>query len=99
MLWHPDDAKDATQDILIKVITNLGSFKYKSAFTTWVYRLASNSLINFKKKKFVIAIDFDQYELQLKKGISNSILYTNNKAEQNLLVQEAKIGCSNAMFK
>lgn len=99
MLWHPDDAKDATQDILIKVITNLSSFNHKSAFTTWVYRLASNNLINFKKKKNTNSINFDQYELQLNQGFSDSINYTNNKAEQNLLIQEAKIGCSNAMLQ
>jgi len=99
MLWHPDDAKDATQDILIKVITNLGSFNHKSAFTTWVYRLASNNLINFKKKKFINSISFDEYELQLNQGLSNSLEYTTNKAEHNLLIQEAKIGCSNAMLQ
>jgi len=99
MLWHPDDAKDATQDILIKVITNLSSFNHKSAFTTWVYRLASNTLINVKKKKRTTSINFDQYELQLHKGVSNAISYTKNKAEQNLLIQEAKIGCSNAMLQ
>jgi len=99
MLWHPDDAKDATQDILIKVITNLSSFKHKSAFKTWVYRLASNSLINFKKKKFINSISFDEYEMQLNQGLSDKIEYTTNKAKQNLLVQEAKVGCSNAMLQ
>jgi RNA polymerase sigma factor (sigma-70 family) len=99
MLWHPDDAKDATQDILIKIITNLSSFNHKSAFKTWVYRLASNNLINFKKKRFVSSISFDQYETQLNQGLSDTILYTTNKAEQNLLIQEAKVGCSNAMLQ
>ncbi|PCJ64919.1 MAG: RNA polymerase subunit sigma-70 [Bacteroidetes bacterium] len=99
MLWHPDDAKDATQDILIKVITNLSKFNNKSAFTTWVYRLSSNNLINFKKKKNTGSLNFDQYELQLNQGFSNTIEYTTNKAEQSLLIQEAKIGCSNAMLQ
>ena len=27
MLWHPEDARDATQDILIRVITHLGLFR------------------------------------------------------------------------
>jgi RNA polymerase sigma factor (sigma-70 family) len=99
MLWHPDDAKDATQDILIKVITNLSSFNHKSAFTTWIYRLSTNNLINFKKKKITNSISFDEYEIQLNQGFSDSINYTNNKAEQNLLIQEAKIGCSNAMLQ
>lgn len=99
MLWHPDDAKDATHDILIKIITNLSSFNHKSTFTTWVYRIASNYLINFKKKKITNSINFNTYELQLNQGLSDSINYTTNKAEQNLLIQEAKIGCSNAMLQ
>ena len=99
MLWHPDDAKDATQDILIKVITNLSSFNHKSAFTTWVYRLSTNNIINFKKKNITSSINFDQYETQLNQGFSDSINYSKNKAEQNLLIQEAKIGCSNAMLQ
>ncbi len=99
MLWHPEDAKDATQDILIKIITNLSSFHHKSAFTTWVYRLASNYLINSVKRKRLSSINFKQYELQLNQGFSNSINYTTNKAEQKLLIEEAKIGCSNAMLQ
>ena len=39
MLWHPADAEDAAQEILIKIITHLGSFRGDSAFMTWVYRV------------------------------------------------------------
>src|SRR5687768_17003359 len=45
-LWHPQDAEDATQEILIKVCTNLSQFKGTSAFTTWAYRIAVNHLLN-----------------------------------------------------
>lgn len=99
MLWHPEDAKDATQDILIKIITNLGSFKHESAFKTWVYRLSANSLLNFKKKNFKHTLSFDKYEEQLKDGLSPQLGFTSNKAEQTLLIQEAKIGCSHAMLQ
>jgi RNA polymerase sigma factor (sigma-70 family) len=42
MLWCPDDAADATQEILMKVVTRLASFRGESAFRTWVYRIAVN---------------------------------------------------------
>jgi DNA-directed RNA polymerase specialized sigma24 family protein len=32
MLWHPEDARDATQGILIRVITHLGSSAVRVAF-------------------------------------------------------------------
>jgi len=44
MLLYPDDAKDATQEILIKVLTHLSTFNQKSTFKTWVYRVATNYL-------------------------------------------------------
>ena len=34
MLWHPSDAEDATQEILMKVITHLSQFRQESAFMT-----------------------------------------------------------------
>ena len=36
MLLFPEDAKDATQEILVKVITHLSTFNHKSKFSTWV---------------------------------------------------------------
>ena len=99
MLWHPEDAKDATQEILIKVITNLSSFKFRSEFKTWVYRLSTNILINHKKRIQNKKLSFEAYATYLNQGFSNKINYTNNEAEQRLLITEAKVGCSNAMLQ
>lgn len=52
MLGRMEDAEDAKQDILIKVITNLSSYKGDSLFSTWVYRIAVNHLLNVKDKQF-----------------------------------------------
>ncbi len=49
ILWHPEDAEDATQEILIRVIVHLNSFRGDSSFFTWVYRIASNHLLRTKK--------------------------------------------------
>jgi RNA polymerase sigma factor (sigma-70 family) len=45
MLGHRDDAADATQEILLKVVTHLASFRGESAFPTWVFRIARNHLL------------------------------------------------------
>jgi DNA-directed RNA polymerase specialized sigma24 family protein len=42
MLFHPEDAEDATQEILVKVLTRLSSFEGRSSFRTWLYRVAFN---------------------------------------------------------
>ena len=46
MLGTFADAEDATQDILLKIITHLSSFRGDSSFTTWVFRIAANHLKN-----------------------------------------------------
>src|SRR6202166_356636 len=49
MLYHPQDAEDATQEILVKVLTRLSSFEGRSSFRTWLYRVAFNHLLNVKR--------------------------------------------------
>ncbi len=39
---NPEEAKDLTQEVLIKVVTKLSTFKGNSAFKTWVYRIVVN---------------------------------------------------------
>lgn len=43
MLLHPQDAEEATQDALLKVARNIDRFEGRSAFTTWLHAVASNS--------------------------------------------------------
>jgi RNA polymerase sigma factor (sigma-70 family) len=50
MLGNRDDAADATQEILLKVITHLSSFRSDSAFSTWVFRVAKNYLLTASTK-------------------------------------------------
>src|SRR5260370_13530555 len=51
MLLEPADAEDATQEILIKVVTHLSEFRQESAFATWVYRIATNYLLTTRKRR------------------------------------------------
>ncbi len=99
MLWHPDDAKDATQEILVKMINGIGSFNEESSFQTWVYSIATNHLITFNKKRYKAKMTLDEYKLDLYQNFANEIHYTKDTSERKLLVQEAKVGCSNAMLQ
>jgi RNA polymerase sigma factor (sigma-70 family) len=99
MLLFAEDAEDASQEILIKIITHLHSFKGESAFETWVYRVASNYLLTLKSKnteKF--RLSFEQYAQMLDTGHSGTVTYTNNEGELKLLEEEVKISCTNGML-
>lgn len=52
MIDNISDAQDLTQDIFIKIKKNL--YKYdenKATIKTWIYRIATNHVINFTKVK------------------------------------------------
>lgn len=45
-LGNRDDARDATQEILLKITTHLATWRGEGAFGTWVYGIAGNHLLN-----------------------------------------------------
>ena len=51
MLWHPQDAEDATQEILVKVATRLSTFRGDARVTTWVHRIAVNHLLTTRRRR------------------------------------------------
>ncbi len=94
MLWHPEDARDATQEILMRVVTHLGGFRGDSAFSTWVYRIAANHLIQARKRR--AEMSFDDFGRDLAEGLAEPPGDTG--VERHLLLQEVKIGCTHAML-
>src|SRR3970282_2372521 len=51
MVHHPEDAKDATQEVLIKLFTRLSTFDGRSSLRTWLYRIVANHLLNMKRSR------------------------------------------------
>lgn len=55
-----EEAADFSQDVFLKAYTALGSFKGKSAFSTWLLRIAYNTAINAKqRRRESVALDAD----------------------------------------
>ena len=99
MLFVPADAEDATQEILVKVITNLGTFKGESRFETWVYRIASNHLLTTQKCRAERwKLTFETCEQMIEIANRDEEIHPFIEAEQKVIVEETKLSCVHFML-
>ncbi len=100
MLGTFHDAEDASQDILLKVMTHLSSFKGESAFTTWVFRIAVNHLKDYKKHMFAqFPLSFEFYGDDIRNGKLHDIPDLTQNVEKAILAEELKLSCINVMLQ
>lgn len=100
MLGSPHDAEDAVQEIMIKIITQLSTFRKESAFSTWVYRIAANYLINCKKSMFAQRpLSFEFYAEDIKAGFIPNTEDLLQGVEEGILAEELKYSCTNVLLQ
>ncbi len=100
MLGTFADAEDATQDILLKMITHLSSFRGESAFSTWVFAIAVNHLKDYKKHMFAQhPLSFEYYGDDIENGKIHDVPDLTQNVEKELLAQELKMSCTNVMLQ
>jgi RNA polymerase sigma factor (sigma-70 family) len=100
MLFHPEDAEDATQEILVKVLTRLSSFEGRSSFRTWLYRVAFNHLLNMKRGREELKVTtFSAYGDALDSTPDLELADPKDGSpEANLLVTEVMLACTSGML-
>jgi RNA polymerase sigma factor (sigma-70 family) len=100
MVYDPHDAEDATQEVLIKVLTKLSTFEGRSRFRTWLYRIVVNHVLNMKRARA------EEGEWTFRKygdGLDNAPDAelpdpSTVPVDLQLLVDESRITCSSGML-
>jgi len=59
MIRNPADAEDLTQEAFIKAFASLATFNPEYAFSTWLYKIASNHTIDYLRKRRLRTISMD----------------------------------------
>ena len=97
MLWNREDAEDATQEILVRTVTRLAQFDFRSKVKTWVYRIAVNYILDVKKSPVErMQLTFERFAEDLADGLSSD---GPSDAERSVLTEEVKIGCTLGMLQ
>lgn len=96
MLADPNAAQDAAQEILIRIVTKLSTFRGDSSFETWTYRVATNYLLTARK---IIANDrvlsFQMFADDLLSGIADE---QSSAPEDHVMLNELRLRCTMAML-
>ncbi len=93
MTGRPVDAEDATQEILIQVMTRMSSFRGEAALVTWAYRIAVNHLLNLRRQRREL-LTLDGYRQDLLNGLSRY-----DGPDSELLAEEVRLQCTQALLQ
>jgi len=98
MVFNEADALDITQDIVVKIITNLSSFKKNISFKGWLYRITVNHFLNLKKRPIEKSVTtFTAYGRGLDE-IKNEMYVSQSSSELQLIIKEIEISCTRGML-
>jgi RNA polymerase sigma factor (sigma-70 family) len=100
MVFQPQDAEEVTQEVLVKVITNLSTFRGESKFRTWLYRIAANHVLNMKRRSAETKVTtFADYGAAINRTPDLDLPDRKSvPVDLPVLVEEAKNGCTMGML-
>lgn len=97
MLNHHHDAEDATQEALIRVVTNLSSFRGESRFSTWAWTVATRCVLDFGRGRARRAtISPTEFADDLADGMASA---STVDPETTAILGQVKLGCGRAMLQ
>jgi RNA polymerase sigma factor (sigma-70 family) len=97
-LGNPADAQDATQEILIRLMTRLSTFEGQSSFTTWAYTVATRMLLRTKARAVESSVvSADRFAEFLDAGLAQSD-FPAEAVEYAELCEEVRLRCTYGML-
>lgn len=100
MLAHREDAEDATQEILIKIITHLGDVRDIDLAGAWAFRVATRHLTQTARLGRIerMRLSFGDFAADLETSKGDAAQFGLTEVEHQLALKEVKVGCTLAML-
>ncbi len=89
MIRNYDDARDLAQETFIKAFRKINTFRGRSKFSTWLYRIAMNNCLNFLKRQRPTEQLFD--EIRIAKSDDPVQIFRNKRFREQLREAVAKL--------
>jgi RNA polymerase sigma factor (sigma-70 family) len=99
MLGSLDDAKDATQEILVKVVTHLSDFEGRSSVKTWAHRIAVRHVLAMRATKAETrAVPIEQFGDLIDRGLAFGATAPPPGPDERALAREVRLSCTQGML-
>ncbi|WP_084510811.1 RNA polymerase sigma factor, partial [Nocardia lijiangensis] len=98
MVGRPPDAEDAVQEILLRVVTRLSTWRGEAKLLTWAYRVGVNYLLNLRRRSPQESdqLSLDDFRDDLADGLATA---DHRGPEAALLAEEVRLSCTQAMLQ
>ena len=90
-----DEREDLIQDIFLKVYRNINGFRFQASFSTWLYSIARNMLIDFSRKRQLKTVSIEKEEGGMK--IIDTLADKKDDPEKRIMEREADITLRKAL--
>ena len=92
LYWHVrrflcshEDTNDLLQDIFIKIWTAFPSFRGDARLYTWIYRIATNEVLNhLRRQKFKALISLESASAILERKVDEDVCFNGNELQREL---------------
>jgi len=90
MVRDKEQVEDLVQEVFIKAIDNLASYNSNYAFSTWIYRIATNHTIDYLRKRKLQTLSINE-PVQTNDGeMSVQIPDQNYETDRNIIREQRK---------
>lgn len=97
IVGKPEPARDATQEVLLQVVTHLSQFRGESRLLTWAYTIATRHFLR-SRSKLARERGVEALEGQIRLGLHVTEPSSAPEGDARLLERETRLGCTSAML-
>lgn len=90
MIREKDEVQDLTQEAFIKAFGSLSSFNDEFAFSTWLYKIATNNCIDHIRRRKLQTFSIDKPIESKESDFSFELPDTNDEPDQEMIARQRK---------
>jgi RNA polymerase sigma factor (sigma-70 family) len=97
VLGDPEDAADATQEVLVQVVTHLAQHRAEAKVLTWAYAIATRHLLRCRSRA-ERAVDAGALAARIDEGLAATTPASLPDGDAAVLAREARLACTQAVL-